>query len=261
MYCGAKYGLSDEHLIPYALWGNMVLPKSSCEACAAITSKVELKVLRGFMHAARIVGGSPTRRKNRRPETLKQNLILQDEAVISRDIRINEVAGILILPVLVRAGIMAGRAPSSGVTVMATESLNFGKSIADMLSTQDAIGLEGVSQIDTMSFARLLAKIAYGFTVAEEGLFPRDESPVLPLILGQTGDATNWVGSSSGPTPPNPKARHTVQVLPLNGNDGSTGAGVKLRLFANSGCTGYEIAVRIPKWREYATQQFVAADI
>jgi hypothetical protein len=50
--------------------GRLVLPDSSCPACAAITSAFERKLLRGFMWDARTSGGYPTRRPKERPKSL-----------------------------------------------------------------------------------------------------------------------------------------------------------------------------------------------
>jgi HNH endonuclease len=47
IYCGEKEGLSDEHVIPYGLGGNLILRKASCHTCAKITSNLELRLLRG----------------------------------------------------------------------------------------------------------------------------------------------------------------------------------------------------------------------
>ncbi len=34
IYCGSTDNLSNEHIIPYGLGGNLELPKSSCSRCA-----------------------------------------------------------------------------------------------------------------------------------------------------------------------------------------------------------------------------------
>jgi hypothetical protein len=47
IYCGTQADqteakeLSDEHIIPYALGGNLVLPKASCDRCAKETHAFE----------------------------------------------------------------------------------------------------------------------------------------------------------------------------------------------------------------------------
>src|SRR5579864_6376972 len=42
IYCGSFEGkLSSEHIIPFALSGNLILPRASCRACADKTKKIE----------------------------------------------------------------------------------------------------------------------------------------------------------------------------------------------------------------------------
>src|SRR5687768_18617155 len=67
IYCGSASNLSDEHIVSYGLGGKFVLPNSSCAACSIITSRIERKVLQGFMLPARTVAGFPTRRPKQRP--------------------------------------------------------------------------------------------------------------------------------------------------------------------------------------------------
>lgn len=64
IYCGASEDLRDEHIVPYGLGGNLVLPKSSCGACADITSKFERSVLRGSFWPVRVFREIQSRRKH-----------------------------------------------------------------------------------------------------------------------------------------------------------------------------------------------------
>src|SRR5438094_687329 len=47
IYCGSKDNLSDEHVIPFFLYGQWILPLASCDNCATITSRCETSVARG----------------------------------------------------------------------------------------------------------------------------------------------------------------------------------------------------------------------
>lgn len=70
IYCGAKDNLSDEHIIPFALGGNLILQKSSCPDCAKITSDFELTCLRTMYGPLRLLYNLPTRRPKKRPKKL-----------------------------------------------------------------------------------------------------------------------------------------------------------------------------------------------
>ncbi|WP_352916466.1 HNH endonuclease [Mesorhizobium sp. M1143] len=45
--------LTEEHIIPKGLGGNLILPGSSCERCAAITGRFEQRLLRDTFRFAR----------------------------------------------------------------------------------------------------------------------------------------------------------------------------------------------------------------
>lgn len=60
--------LTDEHIIPDGVGGDLVLPKSSCKSCAAITSRAELHLLREVFRFVRgVVGLRSKKRKSPRP--------------------------------------------------------------------------------------------------------------------------------------------------------------------------------------------------
>src|SRR5579875_1815169 len=58
---------SDEHIVPYGLGGDVILPAASCRDCATKTSRFEQQVLRTMMGPLRVRLGLPTRRKKERP--------------------------------------------------------------------------------------------------------------------------------------------------------------------------------------------------
>src|SRR5436853_1120388 len=64
IYCGSTAGLTREHVIPYGLNGELVLPSASCTKCAAVTSKCELQVLRKLLQTVRMLRRMRSRRKH-----------------------------------------------------------------------------------------------------------------------------------------------------------------------------------------------------
>ncbi len=78
IYCGVTKlpaGVSrftDEHVIPLALGGNLVLREASCTACARIINKqIETPVLFKEWGYLRIKRGFPSRNKNNKREARK----------------------------------------------------------------------------------------------------------------------------------------------------------------------------------------------
>ena len=70
--------LSDEHVIPLSLGGNLILREASCAACEAITSAFEGNIARRILGPIRIHWNLPTRRRKSRPETLPLHLVYSD---------------------------------------------------------------------------------------------------------------------------------------------------------------------------------------
>lgn len=252
VYCGAVDELTDEHIIPYALGGNLILPQASCKPCAAMTSRIERKVLRGFMHEARLAGNFPSRRKKNQPKALRTKLIAKDESVREVEVPLGEAAGFMILPMFSRPRLLDGKPPTRGVELKGTESIQFGNDIRDVISKHDAKGFEFGGVVEATEFAQFLAKIAYCYLVAWSGIFPREQCPLLPLIRGETDDAANWVGSGDYRLQiEEKKPQHALAVVPINNAAGDEGFVVRVKLFASTGATGYEVATRIPGWESW----------
>ena len=250
MYCGAKESLTDEHIIPYAIWGHLVLPKSSCKTCAEITSKIERKSLKGFMQDMRTVANSPSRRKNKRPKSVQRNLLYSDGMTKEKYFNPKNTYSILTVPMFSRASIFGGAFISNGINVIGHEQLSFGKDISQFISENNAQGIEGIDSIDVISFARLLAKIAYGLAIVEHGSFPLEESPLIPIILNQSHDVGFWVGSlNSSLSSSNSESKHSYLTKSNKYNFSSVQTKTIIQLFENSGLSAFEVAVRVPDWK------------
>jgi hypothetical protein len=116
IYCGRgkeKVTLGQEHIIPYALGGKLVLPRSSCTKCAKVTSAIEGRCTREMFAPLRTSMKAPTRHPKKRPKTAP--IIIRDvngERTI--DMPVGDYPFItLILPQFDLATLVAGR-PSSG---------------------------------------------------------------------------------------------------------------------------------------------------
>lgn len=258
MYCGAKEGeeinflkkgevvkepakLSDEHIIPYGLGGTLLFEKSSCQECARITSKLERDVMRGFLYYPRVVGDLPSRKKKDRPKQITLDCIEQDESVTQRNFAIDDAVSILLLPIFVQPGCMEGvNYLSNTVSVKGVDWRLIGKNSQIFLKNNDLNGIKINTRLDLNSFIRLLAKIAYGFYVAQNGLFPKEESPLLPIILGTNADhgfsACDFIGSDNTPTvKPESNPLHLIYDSEHTDADSGTLAySVSMQLFTDS---------------------------
>lgn len=251
MYCGSLENLTDEHIIPYALWGTLVLPKSSCRTCAEITSKVERKSLKGFMQDMRNVANAPSRRKNKRSRSVERKLLDNDGTSIKKSFNIDKTYSILTVPFFTKASIFGGEIILEGINLIGHEQLSFGIDIPKFLSDNNVQGIEGKDSIDVISFARLLAKIAYGLAIVEHGMFPREESPILPIILNKSDDVGFWVGSLSSSLSDS-KSKNMHSYLTKNNKYDFSRVQTKsvIQLFKGSGLSAFEVAVRVPNWQK-----------
>jgi hypothetical protein len=62
IYCGATADLTDEHSIPFALFGTAILKKASCHSCATKTQRVEQRLLRDTFGQVREYMKFPSRK-------------------------------------------------------------------------------------------------------------------------------------------------------------------------------------------------------
>lgn len=248
IYCGSQDRLTAEHIIPLALGGKYVLPASSCVGCARVTSEFERRVLRGFMYEARVAGNFPTRRVKDRPASLP--LEIERSGVYRKmDIPSKMHPAFLHLPVLAPAGILVGRPPSTGVSVIGRETLTFGGDPHQIAALMGADALRHSSDWDISAFARLLAKMAYGLAVAQVGPIPREDVPILPLILGNADDASYWLGSAEFTLAIEAqKPTHAAGLIWVEdqGDPPTRLLLARLKLFAPSGATGFEVVVYKP---------------
>src|SRR5262245_46504142 len=79
IYCGTTEGqLTKEHIIPFGLGGNWILPQASCSTCSGITRDVEQFCLRPMLGPFRIRLKLPTRRPKERPTILPLEYVRTD---------------------------------------------------------------------------------------------------------------------------------------------------------------------------------------
>lgn len=70
IYCRATGSLTDEHVIPDGLGGNLILAKASCKDCAAITGHNEQQILQRMYRAVRAALGIRSRKSIKRGNAL-----------------------------------------------------------------------------------------------------------------------------------------------------------------------------------------------
>jgi len=202
IYCGSSEDLRDEHIVPYGLGGNLILPKSSCGACADITSKFEMSVMRGSFWDARIYRKIQSRRKHKKapkhyPITISRN---GTNEII--EVSLDEYPIILPFPLFSVPGYLNTCEQTNGIKLEGIASVSFGVRPEIVLEKYGAEYISPKTITDKpVDFARMVAKIAFSMAIAEGALIEldNDQIQVLPAILGETDDIGQWVGTITAP--------------------------------------------------------------
>lgn len=213
IYCDARNDLTNEHIVPFGLSGDLVLPAASCKACAKITSAVERQVLRGPMRAVRIHRGLRSRRKHEgAPPTYALTVVrggVREVVHLPRD----EYPVLLHFPTFPVPRALTG-AEGVGIELSGVLTLSFGRSpdqVRDDLGAQEVIVTTAGDQ--PVAFARMVAKVAYSFAVAMDyDSMLEGTSEVVPAILGQRDDIGHWVGTRTGPITRYAGALHRLAI-------------------------------------------------
>lgn len=245
IYCNGEFAqpgepLSDEHIIPLALGGNLILPKSSCAYCARVTNEVETKVLRGGLFPSKELLNLPSRSKaGERPENFKLHCINGDEG---RSISIpkSDYPAILLLP----------KFPGPGLAEFSNRSTvqepPWYQVISGELATlHSKYGIEtfATPSISAGPFGRMLAKMGHAFASAELG---RDKFVgFLPdHVLNDTGNVLTFlIGNIQLPSQHTAKDQiHQLQIVTETVGE-TTFLCCHIRLFSNLNAPIYRVVV------------------
>lgn len=121
IYCGSDggaNGLRDEHIVPFALGGNAVLPKASCSDCEAIISYVEGFVGRAVFGLMRSFHEIQRRKRTHRPQTVRMTFKTESGDHV-REVLMEDAPPLLFLRQFEPPGILEGSSPRP-VAVTAT---------------------------------------------------------------------------------------------------------------------------------------------
>lgn len=169
IYCGIGSGpLTDEHPIPFALGGHLVLPKASCRDCAKQTHAYEYTTCRTTLGNLRMRHGFPTRRKKERPTHIE--IGTRDSSGRTGRIKVPFVeypVGAFI-PSFGRAGIFLNAPPHLDVL----QHLPKGYPTDDLNAFKQKYNWDGHIAIRWMpiEYGQTIIKMCYSYAVAELGI-------------------------------------------------------------------------------------------
>lgn len=230
--------LTDEHAIPYAMGGQLILRKSTCEKCRAATSKFETKFIKGPFNAFRFAAGLQSR-SGKMPKTLPifaVNGAEQERIEIASDLY----PAMLTLPRF-NGAVMLDNGKFNSLPTKPWCAIEWSRS--ERLLSQ--LGLTSFASISTnvYDFSRLIAKIAHCLTILEMG---KTFSPTLcSIITEERGDNfRKYIRSSDNllPTEFEREFTHTYQLSEVQIGAFTFLVG-HLTLFSNLGAPTYDVVV------------------
>lgn len=239
IYCGEQSGqLTNEHIIPRSLDGLLILPKSSCRRCAAITATHEGAVARSLMGNFRIKHKLPTRRKKQRPKSI--NVRFKDKPG-DIDVPISDYPAPAFLYKCNQAGILQGLPKFADISgqwqIVAIQDDE------DMNKFQKKYGKDALFEFRHVpeQFAKTIAKIGYSYAVANmgAGVF----TPLITdLILNKESNLSYYVGGKFEIDPPVKGAGHLLSLV-ITGDEQRLLIIVEIRLFASCHTPSYHTVV------------------
>lgn len=197
IYCGVTdTKLTNEHIIPFALGGTVMLLKASCETCRDITSKCELNPLSKTWIEARAYLDIPSRKRNFSEELFPIKVILQDGTETTISLKREELVGFTPFLELDTPGLFKRENQYiHGYKIVASSMFIFNKENLEALKSKYNVKTFTIeSKYNGLEFPRMIARIAYCTAAYALGLECFDERLVLPAIMGKDENIGYWVG-------------------------------------------------------------------
>lgn len=169
---------------------------------------------------------------------------LDGEVFKASELTGDDAMGFIHLPLLGPINFLSDSNNVKGVVIQGFENLVFGQQpekVAEKLNTKT---IRGTTNIEVDEYVKMLAKIGYGYAVSQLGTYDLSEVPVLPMIMGTADPSTQYVGSAlftlniEAKGPQHALGLHT---LVLKGEEITVAL---IKLYANTGVTGYGVVVR-----------------
>jgi hypothetical protein len=240
IYCGSAGNLTNEHIVPRGLGGPWQLLNASCKECAKITSGFERDVVHEFFILVRTKLGLPTYHPQKRPDNFSFMVTIdgKEETV---NFPVSDCPTLFMMPQLEKPGYIRKDTQGKGMSVTGMSLHGKENELRGLKAKHNVKSLSFTAELHT-SFARVLAKIAYGMVVLQYGLDMIEEAYVLPCILGKKDDASQWVGCENPHKSPAllPREQHLHRIyILINKNE----VGARIRLFASYQTPEYLVIV------------------
>lgn len=200
VYCDASESkdgtpLTDEHIIPEGMGGILVLPRSSCAECAAVTTRFERHFMRDMYGPVRAVMDLyGKRRKATRPTTLPFRL---DSNTNTVQVDVSDYPFTLAMPLLDAPGMVIGRRTPSALPdlrgpgrIWRWQTPHAEQQTRQLMAKYGSRRGGTTQNIYLTDFLKLIAKVAHCFVIATHGYQRGVRYLLRSLILAPSGQAT-----------------------------------------------------------------------
>jgi hypothetical protein len=192
IYCGTTDNLTIEHVTPFGLSGRLELIGGSCTCCARMTSKIEDAVL-GSMRAARAALKTKTGHSSRKKQQPMR--VEKDGQILTKQAMLEDHWKVIRLPIFPPPAALNNRSYEGGIEVLSMDEIQLSEKMEDIAAAHKVDKIL-FPDYPWEKFARFIAKVAYGYAVAQYSLNAFEKVYVVPAILGETNDIGRWVGCS-----------------------------------------------------------------
>jgi hypothetical protein len=212
IYCGTADDLSDEHIIPRSLGGQIVLRDASCGRCAREIGNYEAACLQQTFIQARTFLKLPMYKPRYRLETLRlgtaDSFGPQIEGFDWTNVPVADHPAAIGLPRLIPPGLLVGRPPEVGCVVAGVQTRFLNGPPPSQVEGKPA-GL--FLKVDAEKLCRFHAKIAHGAALATLG--PGRFTPLLlHTILNRSDDVSTYVGGTNRSRWPETGPLHDISL-------------------------------------------------
>lgn len=193
--CGStEEPLTDEHIIPYSLNGDIVLNKATCKKCQNEIGKIENEISRKYLLPVRTKLKYKTYNKKGRPTSFTAKIVDSNNQHKSTDIPAANYPASFTLPKLQRPTILLGQQPSNESGDVPFLHFYNITGIDQLVEGSESKKIIVNNSFNVNMFMRFIAKIAHGGLVSFVGL--DGYISFLPdLILGNSLLYFHYIGS------------------------------------------------------------------
>lgn len=243
IYCGDMLArLTKEHIVPFALNGDLILRHSSCDACRDITGKFEGVVLRQLLGYSRARWGLKSRGKNL-PISYPITILEPDGKRWKKDVPIHELPAFYsILPTFGLPGIVLQR-PAWELPGARITSIGMRHEDCEALAKYMVGGRKVTTPPLMMAleeFCRMLAKIAHSFAFAELG---PTFKPLAQNLIRKGSKSPYWIVGSEDIASPSENFLFQLRLIEHSAPYGAKFLCVAIRLLSFLGTPWYIVAV------------------